>query len=491
MAIANFIHKNNKIIAIIALCIVIFVTRAPYYGDPTAIFDDQLYSFIGNKMLDGYLPYVDLWDRKPIGLFLLFAAAHAIGGPGPEAYQIMASLFCLAGSLLLWRIAARFTTPVTAAFAMLFYPVLMAQYGSYTAQAEGLFTPFLLAIALFTLKGREAASIAEARKYYFLAMAMGGIALQIKYSVAAVCLWFGLLALKNLYDRGQSYRDFALSALYFGIIGLFPTLVATAAYYLMGHGDEFIFANFISIGYRKAAPTELMIEAQLVLILPLLVLTLLGIVSNYGGEKSNRAPLYGLALGWLAFSAAGLFLGTTIYTYYYAALVPAVIIALLPAISFARNYGRILYVILFSVLLLLYNPADRYYAHQQNKANFAHFMDVLQGAIGKSKQTVLVYDGPMAVYGLLDNPLPSKYIYPDHLNNALEEKALPVDQTEEVGRILAKRPVVIVTSKESVTVQNPKAAALLRQELERNYHLVSKLPVDGRMLEIYRDKRPE
>src|SRR5207302_2792177 len=35
---------------------------------------------------------VDIWDRKPIGLFLIYAAASALGGSGIVQYQILAAI---------------------------------------------------------------------------------------------------------------------------------------------------------------------------------------------------------------------------------------------------------------------------------------------------------------------------------------------------------------------------------------------------------------
>ena len=72
------------VVAVLALFT--FVVRGAWFGDPNADIDEQLYSLIGNAMLDSQVPFVDLWDRKPYGLFALFAMAHAVGGPGPEAF---------------------------------------------------------------------------------------------------------------------------------------------------------------------------------------------------------------------------------------------------------------------------------------------------------------------------------------------------------------------------------------------------------------------
>lgn len=62
--------------------LVALVLRAPWLGDPLFHADEQFYLLMGDQLWHGVLPYVDLWDRKPLGLFLIYAAARALPGNG-------------------------------------------------------------------------------------------------------------------------------------------------------------------------------------------------------------------------------------------------------------------------------------------------------------------------------------------------------------------------------------------------------------------------
>ena len=44
-------------------------------GYPLIHIDEQFYLLVGDGMLSGSLPYVDVWDRSPIGLFVIYALA--------------------------------------------------------------------------------------------------------------------------------------------------------------------------------------------------------------------------------------------------------------------------------------------------------------------------------------------------------------------------------------------------------------------------------
>jgi hypothetical protein len=80
-----------------------------------------------------------------------------------------------------------------------------------------------------------------------------------------------------------------------------------------------------------------------------------------------------------------------------------------------------------------------------------------------------VFDGPAALYRTTGTCRPTRYLYPDHLNNGLEIHSLEVDQPTEISRILANRPGVIVTANHYMTVQRPENLALIRQATESDY----------------------
>ena len=70
-----------------------FLIRIWQFGNPVIHVDEQFYLLVGDRMLQGELPYVDIWDSKPVGLFLIYAAIRMLGGEGIYQYQIVATLF--------------------------------------------------------------------------------------------------------------------------------------------------------------------------------------------------------------------------------------------------------------------------------------------------------------------------------------------------------------------------------------------------------------
>ena len=108
------------------------ITRAQWFGNPVADFDEQLYSLIGWQITQGQLPFVDQWDRKPFGLFLIFAVIHTAFGPGELAYQLVASCSALTGAWLVYLLARNLVDRVSACVAGVLYLALLSAYGSYS-----------------------------------------------------------------------------------------------------------------------------------------------------------------------------------------------------------------------------------------------------------------------------------------------------------------------------------------------------------------------
>ena len=173
------------------LVLVTLATRSLWFTDPVADFDEQIYSLIGWRMTHGDLPFVEVWDRKPFGLFAIFAAAHWLFGPEPLAYQFVACLFALGGGLLVYALARDLVDRVSATIAGSLYLMLIAAYGSYSAQSEIFHVPLMLAMLWLVRDPRRP----DALKRATVAMLLGGIALQIKYTVLPQCLFFGGYAL--------------------------------------------------------------------------------------------------------------------------------------------------------------------------------------------------------------------------------------------------------------------------------------------------------
>jgi hypothetical protein len=471
---------------VLALALFTFLVRSVWIGDPNADVDEQLYSLIGNQMLTGAVPFVDLWDRKPWGLFALFAAFHAIGGPGSAAYQVAGALFILGGAVMVFHLARAQTDRMTAAAGGALFVVLCSINDAHSGNSEVFFIPMLIAIAVLVRDIEHPRAVSRA----LLAMLIGGISLQIKYTAIPQCLFFGLWALWGQWQRGMKLGPLTALAAGFGLLGLLPTVLVSAAYWAAGHWDAYVFANFVSFFDRLPSATGRVQPVMLGYLAVQLSLSWLGIRAAQRSWPEGLPRHYVFALLWLVSAIATVYLPATVYRHYLAALVPATALLALPLFHRAPS-DKVNWPALLPAAVYLMIVPYQYAVSQDNRAATFWLAEAITPHLDASAgKCLLVFDGPTSLYGLTKSCLPTKLIYPDHLNNALEMNALEVRQEDEVRRILERRPPVIVTADLPLTPQNYAAKDQVDAAISRDYRLLAKEELHHRYIYAWVRKQP-
>ncbi|WP_171033027.1 ArnT family glycosyltransferase [Qipengyuania marisflavi] len=458
-------------------------TRLIWFGDALASTDEQLYALIGADLAQGHLPYAGLWDRKPIGLFAIIAAGYHLTGASPLGYQLIAVLFTLAGAGFTYLLARQLVDRVTACGAAALYPVMMALYGAHSGQSEAFHVPLMAAMAwlVFAPGDRRFAARAAA------AMLIGGLALQVKYTVLPQCLLFGVAALWRQHGMGESPLQLAARALAYAALGLVPQALVALLFWTNGSFDAFWFANFASFflrdGLGRMSP-DLLAGA-----LPLFVLAATGLYAHWRIRPVEDRGTYRLYALWFAAAALTVFLPGTVYLYYFAALVPPTILLALPLLDRRGRAGVLPLIAVGAAVLLLLAPWKDYREAQANRAALAGMTQAIAPLVADPQQCLWVHDGPAALYLAARSCLPTRYIYPDHLNNALEDGALGISQASEVRRILAAAPPVIVTADTPVTPQNRAVSALVEQAIAAHYRPLHTATIHTRTIRAWQRVR--
>ena len=481
---AGFARSDLAIV--LALALLTFFVRGAWIGDPNADVDEQLYSLIGNQMLHGAVPFVDLWDRKPWGLFALFAAFHAVGGPGSAAYQVAGALFTLAGAVMIFHLARAQADRMTAAAGAALFVVLCTINDAHSGNSEVFFIPLLIAMAVLVRDIDDPRAVGRA----FVAMLIGGIALQIKYTIIPLCLFFGMWALWGQWQRGMKLWRLAMLAAAFGVLGVLPTALVSAGYWATGHWDAYVFANFVSFFDRLPAATGRVHPLMLAYLGLQLSLSWLGFRAAQRVWPEGLPRHYVFVIGWLAAAVATAYLPATVYRHYLAALIPATALLALPLFHRVPS-DRINRAALLPVAVFLLIVPYQYWVSHQNRAATFRLAEAISPHVGtKPGQCLLVFDGPTSLYTLTNSCLPTKLIYPDHLNNALEMNALEMRQEDEVRRILATRPPVIVTAGQALTPQNYAAKDQVDAAIAQGYRLLAKEELHHRYVYAWLRKQP-
>jgi hypothetical protein len=462
--------------ALAALLLVAAVAiRCLDYGNPVIHVDEQYYLLAGSRMLEGAVPYVDIWDRKPVGLFLLYAGMAALPGDDILGYQLVATLFAAATALVVHRAAlmtgAAQRGAIAAAVAYLIWlPIL----GGRGGQAPVFYNLLVAGAALLTLRLPRVATARAMLVNGIAACLLAGLAIQVKPTAAFEGAFFGLAHLWTMRRFGVG-RSLGAGAVW-AAVGMGPTLAAFASYAGMGEraADAWWFANVTSILLRPGYPSGeilmrlLGIGAQLA---PLILCA--GVASRWRGDSAAAR----LTFGWVAAALVGFLAIGTFFDHYALPLIAPL------AVAGARTFGRFPRAMIGALgLAALLVLVERVFVPRDTTGARA-VAAVVQRNSGD--ECPYVFIGDTITYQLADACLPTAYAFPNLLAYATEQGATGIDEAAEVRHILARRPPVIVVSTRQLAIWNRGSIAALKAALRADYRVVFTAPRGGYRTVVY------
>lgn len=464
-----------RLTSLLLFTLAALATRLPMFGDPVIYTDEEFYLLVGTRILHGAVPYVDIWDRKPIGLFLLYAGMKALGGTGVLAYQIVGTAFVVATAAVIGRIALYVTGRFGATCAGLAY-IIWLNLGHAGAGQSPIFYNLPMALAgLITLR----ACLGKMRPFTNLtaagagAMLLAGLAMQIKYSAVFEGIFFGLTFLW-LSLRANGLPGAVLRGLLWVLVALLPTLAALLTYIAMGYGQDFIFANFVSIVERSSDAAAGLLLYRLALIMAVLVPLLLCVMLPSCESVARRFLLW-----WLAASLFGLLIfGTYLHHYLLPVLVPASAAA---ASFFGQRRWRLATLGLLGVVFVISDGMMvTSLAHHGTQRQFEAIIRAID-PVG----CLYVYSGEPAFYDATTACIPTRFAFPSHLSRLAEAHAVGADQTAEVARVLATRPTTIMIGPPHWD-ENWAARRMVLAALAEDYGQALQTKLGGDPVSVYR-----
>ena len=465
---ATLHHRIPSWTILALLVLAAFAVRAWQFGNPLIQSDEQFYLLVGQRMWEGAWPYVDLWDRKPVGLFLLYAL-FAPPGSGVYGYQIAATLFAAAtayGIVLICRPLVSRRAALCAG--LLYLPSLNLLQGS-GGQSPVFYNLFMVLAALCTIRALAQADGGRGFRLGALAMLLAGVAIQIKYSAVFEGFFFGLALMWWLWRRKVPLAAFALGSAAWALLALLPTLAALAVYALAGYGYDFVFANFISIFERGEAGighTALRLLEMAAFLLPILAAAIGGILAARRRHGFHRVAFQAC---WLVASLAGVLAMGDFYDHYaLPILVPAAVnaAAVFDEERGLRGLGW------FAILFALVVGGIRMAGGWQRNGD-AHDLAPFIRTIGRDPVGCLfVYQGPSSLYSLTRSCLVTRYIYPSHLSHVKERGAIGIDQTRELDRIMLRPPGFVLVEAARDKENERRSRREIAGELAEHYRPV-------------------
>jgi 4-amino-4-deoxy-L-arabinose transferase-like glycosyltransferase len=485
------ITSSRTALAALGFLLLAMAMRLPILGYPVIHIDEQFYLLVGDRMLQGQLPFVDIWDRKPVGLFVVFAAIRLLGGDGIVQYQLVGLACTALTSLLIYRAAREIASPMGAFWAGVAYQLALAAVFCFGGQAPVFYNPLVALAGLGMLRLYTAPDEKALLWRGVRVMALIGIAMQIKYTVVFEGGAFGLALLARGHAHGWHRGRMALAGLVWAGVALIPTAAALGWYMALGHTDAFVQANFLSIfGRHEEFDGSLWrLTKEMALLTPVWLAIFLA-PRKIPGLFADVNPNALAFLRFWAFAAVvGFLIFGTWYDHYVAPLLVPLMICAAPALGRTRPCRWFTHVMLGLGAVAAFAVTYSNVQHHGTTQEVYQAAEVIGHARG-SDGCVYINEGDPILYYLTNACFVTPYVFPNHLNGMVDVNSLGVDVNQEIARIMARHPAVVVMTVEPSSMPvNWRSRDSVFKALQRDYTLVGAPRVGWRQLLVYKLKK--
>lgn len=446
------------------LLLVALVLRGWQFGNPLVHPDEGFYLLAGDRLITGTVAYAEIWDSKPMGLFLVYSAIRLLGGDGIIQYQIVATLFAAATAFLIYR-AARAYAPAGALPAAAAYLLYMLAFGGVGGQSPVFYNLLVIVAALLTFRAVDPASAKRPslRMAGIGIMLILGLALQVKYAMLFEGIFMGLALLWRGRMDGRSLATQALDAVIWIACALVPTAALMILFFASGHGDAFMFGNFLSILGRDdpLLPSLGRLALHAVMMAPLWVV-MRKLLRMY------ERPIPGFFLYWLGAATAGYVVFGSYYDHYSLPMLVPLTIVCAPLLALSGPRRTLTLVVLGWGLLVGVGKAVFDRIERGGPAEASYMADTISSGL-RQGGCLYIYEGDPILYHLTRACLATRFAFPGHLSNAKHIDSLGLDTVGEVRKIMATRPAAVVAAEYPRSLTNAGSRAALAEALRRDY----------------------
>ena len=454
----------NSPVRFLILLLIAVVLRCDTFGDPNLHGDESFYLTVGWAMHHGSLPYVDVWDRKPLGLFLIYYLIAAIS-TAPLAYQLIATLFAAATAWIIGAIALRWCKPQGALLAGVCYLLGLAPLQGYGGQSPVFYNLFIASAALLVLRALPQLDRGRVPGSVPVAMLLAGMAITVKTSAVCEAVFLGMLAVWHVHRSGLALHRTLRHALAWALIGIAPAALIAAWYWQIGHWAEYWHA-MVTSNLSKVSDWQTSWLRFLILFIqlsPLVALAAFGLLEH---KRAGR----GFVLLWLGAAFLGLAAVPNFYPHYALPLLVPLCLAAAPFLA-RGAIGRIATVAL-ACLAIWSNPIFQFSHIAKSQAAITAMTDAVRAHLGQGG--LLIFDGPPQLYMLTGQRFMTPLVFPTHLSHLIEKDVSHLSTMGETRRVLALRPgaVVIATGVRN-SPENFATQHLVQDYVTQNCRLIT------------------
>ncbi len=482
---------SERTLALLVIAALTLISRAWIFGDPLIHVDEQFYLLVGHRMVAGDLPYVDSFDVKPSGLFLIYAFADLIFPDSITGYQLLAALSVALTAFILFGAARRVASFAAALGGACAYIAWLTVFQGIGGQSPVFYNLPMAAGAALLLKAIGSADARYLSRRGAAIMLLAGIAIQIKYPAVFEGVFFGLTLLWIGHRRGRRFGRLAADAALWVGCALTPSLAALLTYAALGHAGPFIQDNFVSIfGRQTDGGQSLMafvrLAEQMLALSPFWLCAAIAVRRVRSPDLAGRPEMIGM-LAWAGAALIGYLPAGTWSEHFVLPLLPPLsLLGALACDGVANRKGAIARLVGIG-LIAGFGRSQCEVATEGNARDAQRIANLVTPYLHGG--CLYVVNAPPSLYLLTHSCLLTRYAFPSHLLSQKYAPTLGSDATAEMRRLLRRKPAVIVMGR---PYANPNRVnqRLLDAELRLHYQYLTTAHVGVRPLVIW-IRRPE
>jgi Dolichyl-phosphate-mannose-protein mannosyltransferase len=473
--------------------------------------DESLYLLQAREWLRGGWPYIAVWDMHPVGAPAIITVGFLVFGESIGAARLVGALSVALTGFLLFRIVVLARCGRGTGFAAgALYVAHSVLPGGLATNTEILLAPFVTGgVALSVLAARQ---LLDERRLPGLGMmvAVGlcfGMAIWVKQVAAAeACMAFaGLMALALLQGRmpvlGVLPRAFAFAA---GCA--LPMAVTAFAYFLRGDLRLFLHANLVAPLLYAATDTDVdslvllrlalasMVEMSWLLVATAAAAFAVALRLRRLRRLDLHAAVVAAALLWFVAATIGIVLPGKFYPHYFMLWLPPLCIG--TALGLREGVARLAprhpgAALLAVVAIIASMPLLAELAQLGRRGVGVRLPDPPRAAAAAIArmvppgETAYIVNYEPVIYFLARLPLPTRMPLWQQLAGYYGD-AIGQESDDELARVLASRPYLIVISQPHYRKVRPDAQAAIEAALAAGYEQAGALQGTEGVVELWR-----
>lgn len=492
MHLINLNISKRNFIVFICFAFLSFLLRFWSFFDSVIDRDESLYFLIAQSFLHGIPPYVEVWDNKPPGIFILFSLAILIFGDSITSIRILACLSVAVTSYFLYKTAKLISknNQKIGLLAGILYLVFSLSNNGVAANAEILFAPFVTLAFYLIFKNTK-----YRYSTFFVIGLLLGLAMQIKYVVLMDFIAFLVIVSTRLFSerkKDKELKTLLIKIYTFSTLGFILPFLVIALYFInVGYFDEYFYATFIAnskyVDATEFSLTNLLsaIGIQISINFPLYLCLFMSFICIKSAKISLKDKMnLGNLICWFSFTFVATLVSKRFIGHYYLQLLPP--LCLISSYMIFKTVSkqtlrnkRNIFLIIVSILIVLITL----YPHLQKNTELVvnqyikqKYLEEKEVVIANYLKTrinpvdyIYVANYQPIIYYLVPAKIPTKFAFPSHLISYYSG-ITGINPLQELTSIMDKKPVYVLLDEER-EIENNEYKIALNRYLEKDYFL--------------------